>query len=114
MKIDIHKYRKKNAVYQKQAEMIKALSHPLRIAIIDFLKDGGQCVCDIAHCVCSERSNVSRHLSIMTSAGILEHRKSGLNVIYTIKCPCVLEFLDCIKELLKQNIKSDKKLLEAF
>ena len=50
-------------LFEKQAEIAKAIAHPLRIAILDFLKDGEQCVCDIAEHVGSERSNVSRHLS---------------------------------------------------
>ncbi len=40
--------KQKQLLFQKQAEIAKAIAHPLRIAIIDFLKDGEQCVCDIA------------------------------------------------------------------
>lgn len=68
---------KKQLLFQKQAEIAKAIAHPLRIAIVDFLKDGEQCVCDIAERVGSERSNVSRHLSVMVNAGVLEYRKEG-------------------------------------
>ncbi|UCC23672.1 MAG: winged helix-turn-helix transcriptional regulator, partial [Planctomycetota bacterium] len=52
--------KKKQLLFEKQAEIAKAIAHPLRIAIVDFLKDGEQCVCDIAESVGSERSNVSR------------------------------------------------------
>ena len=82
----------KQRVFEKQADVINAMAHPVRIAIIDFLKDGEQCVCDIAAHIGSERSNVSRHLSVMVNAGILEYRKDGLKVIYKLKCPCILEF----------------------
>ena len=54
---------KKRLLFQKQAQVAQAIGHPLRLAIIDFLKDGPQCVCDIAEYIGSERSNVSRHLS---------------------------------------------------
>ena len=74
--------KKKQLLFEKQAEIVKAIAHPLRIAIVDFLKDGEQCVCDIAEHIGSEQSNVSRHLSVMVSAGVLEHRKEGLRVIY--------------------------------
>jgi len=105
---------KKQMLFEKQAEIAKAIAHPLRIAIIDFLKDGEQCVCDIAEKIGSERSNVSRHLSVMVNAGVLEYRKEGLKVIYKLKTPCILEFFSCIKDVLKQQVKDNEKLLKAM
>ncbi|MGD1043044.1 MAG: metalloregulator ArsR/SmtB family transcription factor [Sedimentisphaerales bacterium] len=102
---------KKRLLFQKQAQVAQAIGHPLRLAIIDFLKDGPQCVCDIAEYIGSERSNVSRHLSLMVAAGVLEHRKEGLKVIYRLKCPCILEFFKCMSGLLKQQARESKKLL---
>ncbi len=106
--------KKKQLIFEKQAEIAKAIAHPLRIAIIDFLKDGEQCVCDIAEYIGSERSNVSRHLSVMVSAGILEYRKEGLKVIYKLKAPCILDFFSCTTACLKQQLKDNKKLLSAL
>jgi small redox-active disulfide protein 2 len=80
--------KQKSLVYAKQAEIVQAIAHPLRIAILDFLADGPQCVCDIAEFVGSERSNVSRHLSVMVKAGLLQQHKEGLNVIYRVKTQC--------------------------
>ena len=105
---------KKQLLFEKQSEIAKAIAHPLRIAIIDFLKDGEQCVCDIAKYVGSERSNVSRHLSVMVNAGVLEYRKEGLKVIYKLKCPCILDFFSCMKGVLKQQVKENEKLLKAM
>ena len=98
-------------LFEKQAEFTKAIAHPLRIAIVDFLKDGEQCVCDIAQYVGSERSNVSRHLSVMVNAGVLEHHKKGLKVIYKLKAPCILDFLACVTTVFKQQVKEGEKLL---
>jgi len=106
--------RKSQLLFEKQAEIAKAIAHPLRIAIIDFLKDGEQCVCDIAGHIGSERSNVSRHLSLMVNAGVLEYRKEGLKVIYGLKCPCILDFFSCIIRVLKQQAKENEKLLKAI
>jgi len=106
--------KKKQLLFEKQAEVTKAIAHPLRIAIVDFLKDGEQCVCDIAEYVGSERSNVSRHLSVMVSAGVLAYRKQGLKVIYKLKTPCVLDFLSCVTNVLKQQLKESEKLLSAL
>jgi DNA-binding transcriptional ArsR family regulator len=106
--------RQKKMLFEKQAEIAKAIAHPLRIAIIDFLKDGQQCVCDIAEFVDSERSNVSRHLTVMVSAGILEHRKEGLKVIYRLKCACIVDFFSCVTGVLKQQAKENEKLLRVL
>ncbi len=105
---------KKQLLFEKQAEIAKAIAHPLRLAIVDFLKDGEQCVCDIAEHVGSERSNVSRHLSVMVSAGVLGYRKEGLKVIYKLKTPCILEFFSCVTDCLKQQAKENQKLLKAL
>jgi DNA-binding transcriptional ArsR family regulator len=105
---------KKQLLFQKQAEIAKAIAHPLRIAIVDFLKEGEQCVCDIAEYVGSERSNVSRHLAVMVKAGVLEYRKEGLKVIYKLKTPCILDFFSCTAECLKQQLKDTEKLLRTL
>jgi ArsR family transcriptional regulator len=101
-------------LYEKQADIAKAIAHPLRIAIINFLKDGDQCVCDIADYVGSERSNVSRHLSVMVNAGLLNYRKEGLKVIYKLKCACIIDFFSCVTRVLKQQAKDNEILLKSL
>jgi DNA-binding transcriptional ArsR family regulator len=106
--------KRKQLLFEKQAEIIKAVAHPIRIAIVDFLKDGERCVCDIAEHIGSEQSNVSRHLSVMVSAGVLDHRKEGLWVIYKLKCSCILDFFTCISGVLKNEAKENSRLLTAL
>jgi DNA-binding transcriptional ArsR family regulator len=106
--------KQKYQLYEKQAEVVQAIAHPLRIAILDFLADGPQCVCDIADHVNSERSNVSRHLAVMLSAGLLEQHKDGLRVIYRIKTPCLFKFFSCISGVLKEQIEDTKKLAQML
>jgi len=106
--------KKRLLLFEKQAEIAKAVAHPLRIAVVNFLKDGPQCVCDIAEHVGAERSNVSRHLSVMVNAGVLEYRKEGLKVIYRLKCVCILDFFSCVTGVLKQQAEENKKLLTAL
>ena len=104
----------KQLLFEKQAEIAKAIAHPLRIAVVNFLKDGEQCVCDIAEHIGSERSNVSRHLSVMVNAGLLEYRKEGLKVIYRLKCACIVDFFSCVSRVLKQQAKDNERLLKAL
>jgi DNA-binding transcriptional ArsR family regulator len=104
----------KSLLYERQAGIAKAVAHPLRIAVIDFLKDGERCVCDIAEQVGSERSNISRHLSVMVHAGVLTCRKDGLKVFYSLKTPCIAQCLSCITRVVKQQAKDNEKLLAAL
>ena len=61
-------------LFEKQADIAKAIAHPVRVAALEFLKNGEQCVCDIAEAVGTERSNLSKHLSIMVNVGVLVER----------------------------------------
>jgi DNA-binding transcriptional ArsR family regulator len=101
-------------LFERQAEIAKAVAHPLRVAVIDFLRDGEKCVCDIAEHIGSERSNVSRHLSVMVRAGVLTCRKDGLKVFYNLRTPCIAEFLSCVTRVVKQQAEDSEKLLAAL
>jgi ArsR family transcriptional regulator len=104
----------KMMVFERQAEIAKAVAHPLRIAVIEFLRRGEVCVCEIAEHVGAERSNVSRHLAVMVRAGVLSCRKQGLKVFYALRTPCVLDFLACTTDLLREQAKDHEKLRAAL
>lgn len=106
--------KREQLLFEKQAEIAKSIAHPLRIAIVNFLKDGEQCVCDIAEHIGAERSNVSRHLSVMVNAGLLEYRKVGLKVIYILKCTCIVDFFSCVSNVLRQQVKDNETLLKVL
>jgi len=106
--------KKKAALFERQAEIAKAVAHPLRMAVLDLLRDGERCVCEIAERVGSERSNVSRHLAVMVRAGVLDCRKDGLKVYYRLKTPCVAEFLCCVTRVLKHRARENEKLLACL
>jgi ArsR family transcriptional regulator len=101
-------------LYEKQAVVTRALAHPLRIAILNLLRQAPCCVQEIAGQVGGKQSNISRHLGILVSAGILDYEKKGLRVVYTLKTQCVLRFLDCLSDHLKEQIETDQKLLEII
>lgn len=81
-------------VYEAQAEYLKALSHPIRIEIVQYLKEGERCVCEIFPYLKEEQSNISRHLTALKRAGILSSRKEGVSVYYSIKDENVYKVLD--------------------
>jgi len=96
--------------YAMKAKVIRAVAHPIRLAVLDLLTDGERCVCDIAAHVGAERSNVSRHLAVMVRAGVLESRKEGLRMMYSLRTPCLAECLDCAARAIRQNVKRRQAL----
>ena len=103
--------RQTKALYVRKALIIKAVAHPLRIAVVDYLRTGEKCVCDIASHLGSDRSNVSRHLAVMLKAGVLRCRKDGLQVFYALRTPCILNFLQCASKTLEHNLQEDMAIL---
>ncbi len=86
-----------------QSDFFKALSHPVRIKILQLLREGERCVCEIVPGPEIEQPNISRHLSILKKEGILTSRKEGLKVIYKINDPRVYELLDVCLNILKEH-----------
>ena len=105
--------KKKWQRYELQAQIISALAHPIRVAIVDLLKDGEVCVCEIAERTGAERSNTSRHLAVMLKAGVLKTRKDGLQVYYALRTPCILNFLACATRAIEQNLKEQSKAMAS-
>ncbi len=101
-------------LYELKAEVVAAVGHPIRLAAIDFLKGGEQCVCDIAEAVEAKRSNVSRHLAVLLNAGIVTCRKDGLKMMYSLKTPCITNFLDCVVKVLRDRAGDAKAILAAL
>lgn len=88
---------KAQAEFKAQARIIKALAHPARLFIVDELSRGERCVCELVEHLGVAMPTVSRHLSQLVNAGLLEHEKRGLQVFYRLRVPCVLNFFKCVK-----------------
>jgi ArsR family transcriptional regulator len=101
-------------LYKLKADVIAAAGHPIRLAIIDFLRHGEQCVCDIAQYVGAKRSNVSRHLGVLLKAGVVSQRKDGLKMMYALRTPCVLNFMKCVEGVLRVNAREASAVLRKL
>ena len=89
--------------YEAKARIMKALSHPTRLFILDQLFEQARCVCDLTKMIGHDISTVSKHLSVLRNAGIVTDQKKGTQVFYVLRIPCVLEFLKCAEKVLKAN-----------
>jgi len=93
------------------SNVFKALAHPTRIQIVKLLRDGEMCVCDILPNLDSEQSNTSQHLTILKNQGIVESRKDGSKVIYSIKNNEVYQMLDLAEVIILRQIEETKASL---
>jgi ArsR family transcriptional regulator len=89
--------------YKHQARIIKALAHPTRLFIVDELSRGERCVCELTEMIGVEMPTVSRHLSVLRNAGIVEDEKRGSQVFYRLRVPCVLNFFKCVEAVQVRN-----------
>ena len=89
--------------YKHQARIIKALAHPTRLFIVDELSRGERCVCELTDMIGVEMPTVSRHLSVLRNAGIVEDEKRGSQVFYRLRVPCVVNFFKCVEAVQVRN-----------
>lgn len=97
--------------YEARAQIIKAMAHPTRLFIVDELDKGERCVCELRDMIGADISTVSKHLSVLKQAGIVEGEKRGLQVWYSLKIRCILNFFGCVEDVLKSNVQSVKNVV---
>lgn len=83
-------------VAEHVARVLKALAHPVRLQIVDVLKSGERCVCDIMAAVGGKQSITSQQLNMMKDKGVLSCRRDGSRVFYRIENENVIRLLSCI------------------
>jgi ArsR family transcriptional regulator len=88
------------ARFREQARVMKALAHPTRMFIIDELSHGERCVCELTAMIGAEMPTVSRHLSLLKNAGLIQDERRGSKIFYRLRVPCCLSFLKCVESVL--------------
>ncbi len=101
---DLHKL-------QARARVLKAMAHPTRLHILNVLAGGECCVCELTEDIDADLSTVSKHLSVLKNAGLVKDEKRGLQVFYTLCCPCILDFMGCVENVLRSNAAQQKNLV---
>jgi ArsR family transcriptional regulator len=103
---------KRQALYQAQATVMKAMAHPTRLFIVDQLSRGEQNVGDLTSMIRSDVSTVSKHLSVLKNAGIITDEKRGTQVFYTLGMPCVMNFFSCLQSVIRSKADDQLNLLK--
>ncbi len=87
-------------LYQLQARLLRALSHPARVEIVELLRDGERCVCEIESLVGLRQPNISQHLAVLRAAGLAVTRRDGLRVLYSVADPAIFAVLDGVRGII--------------
>jgi ArsR family transcriptional regulator len=101
--------------YEARANIIKALAHPSRLFIVEELQKKERSAGELTEMIGSDSSTISKHLSILKNEGLVFDERQGTTIIYHLKCPCILNFIGCVEEVLEnktqdhiQNLRSCK------
>lgn len=82
------------SVLEQAAELLKVLSHPVRLRILEILRGGEQCVCHMEAAMGLRQAYISQHLIVLRDAGLVSVRREGWNIYYTLIQPEVLEVIE--------------------
>jgi DNA-binding transcriptional ArsR family regulator len=85
--------------YDPQTRLFKALTHPVRLAILDILRDGDECVCHIEALLGLRQAYISQQLAVLREAGLVQDRREGWNIFYQVIQPEVFGLLDLAAQL---------------
>lgn len=97
-----------------KSEFFKALAHPIRIRILDSLRDGEKGVNELSEILKIEPANVSQQLAILRVRNIVVGRKAGSNVYYTVSDPTLFQLLDVAREIFNNHLVGVRDMLQQM
>jgi ArsR family transcriptional regulator len=103
-----------NELRQFKADLFQALAHPTRIAIIEALRDGELSAGQIIARLGLEQANASQHLALLRARQIVVNRKEGNQVFYSLRHPALIQVLDILRNLFRDQLSVSKSLLEEM
>ena len=89
--------------FRRQAQIMKALANESRLKIVSRLARGECSVGGLTELVGSDRTTVSKHLAVLRAHGIVADRRAGNVVFYQLLTPCVVAFLSCATQVLRER-----------
>jgi ArsR family transcriptional regulator len=101
-------------IYQVKAEFFKTLGHPARIRVLEILRDGERPVSELLPEVGIEASHLSQQLGVMRRANIIQQRKVGSNVYYSVGDKTLFKLLDVAKQIITSSLAESQVLLEQM
>ena len=100
-------------IFELHADICKTLAHPARLRIIAELGDGELAAGEIARRLGVHKANVSQHLGVMRQKGILQARRDGLNVFYSLTSQKVIQACELMREVLLEQVARRQEILQG-
>jgi|Deesub1362B_J571_1020462.scaffolds.fasta_scaffold00011_207 ArsR family transcriptional regulator len=98
-------------IFELQAEICKTLTNPKRLEIIHALKNGERTVTELVNILGIPKANVSQHLGVLRTKGILKARREGVNIYYSISNPKVIQACSLMREVLIEQFREKNSIL---
>ena len=103
--------RQTKALFESRAAIIKAMAHPSRLYMLERLQERPHCVCELTELIGSDKSTVSKHLTLLRNAGIVSAERRGTEVHYALRMPCINKFFSCVESVLRLNVEEARRLV---
>lgn len=97
-----------------KAEFFKALAHPMRIQILDTLRDGEHSVNELRDILNVEAANVSQQLAILRAKNLVSYRKEGNCVYYSARDPMIFQLLDIARNIFNNHLVNIRTILDGM
>jgi DNA-binding transcriptional ArsR family regulator len=97
-----------------KSEFFKALAHPVRIRILDCLRNGEKGVNELSAMLQIEQANVSQQLAILRARNLVIGRKAGSGVFYSVSDRCIFKLLDVAKEIFNNHLIEVRDMLREI
>jgi DNA-binding transcriptional ArsR family regulator len=101
-------------IYAIKAGFFRVLGHPARVRILELLRDGEKSVGELQAALELDSSGTSQHLAALRQHGIVENRKVGTTVRYSVRDPLVFEMLEVARQIILSGLAETTALLEEL
>lgn len=98
-------------IYRLKADMFRLLGHPVRVRVLELLRDGELTVGELQAALELDSGGMSQHLTAMRRQGVLESRKVGVKVYYRVKDPRTFQLLAVAREILTSQLEESSAIL---
>lgn len=100
-----------HSIYRLKADFFRLLGHPVRVRVLELLRDGELSVGELQAALELDSGGTSQHLTAMRRQGVLESRKEGTHVYYSVKDPRTFQLLAAAREILATQLEESRALL---
>jgi len=101
-------------LYGIHAEICKVFSNPTRLKILNLLRNKEMSVTELIDRTKLSQANISQHLSIMKSKGIVASNRRGKNIYYKLTNPKIIKAFDIIRDVLIERLRKNRKIVKEL